>query len=404
MKKTKLFSIIFIFCVLNISAQTKPYVLLVSFDGFRWDYLNRGITPNLTKVITEGISAISFRPSFPSKTFPNHQSIITGMYPAHHGIYANSFFDPYRKEPYRLGDSVAVTNARWYLGEAFWETAERQGITTASYFWPGSEVKLDYRRPTYYEPYNHQTPYEKRVEGVINWLKLPEEKRPHFITLYFHETDDKGHHYGPNSTECNDAIKLLDGIAGKLLHELDEIKMRDSVNVIFVSDHGMTDVSKDRVINIEKILAGYNCKFRDESVLMTIEPQKDQVKTIYEILKKNETHYKVYLREEVPQYFHFNDNPLIPALVVIPDLGWNVLSNRGAGRMSGDYFNGNHGYDNQQMDMHGIFLATGPSFKQGYKTGTIWNIDVYPLLCKIFGIMPRSNIDGNLERIEFILK
>ena len=404
MKKTKLFLIIFFFCALNFSAQTKPYVLLVSFDGFRWDYVNRGITPNLTKVITEGASAISFKPSFPSKTFPNHQSIITGMYPAHHGIYANYFFDPYNNETYRLGDSVAVTNARWYLGEAFWETAERQGITTASFFWPGSEVTLDYRRPTYFEKYDHKLPYENRIDGVINWLKLPQEKRPHFITLYFHETDEMGHHYGPNSNECNDAIKLLDEIAGKLLQKLDEIKMKDSVNVIFVSDHGMTEVSKERVVNVEKILEGYNCKFRDESVLMTIDPPKDKVKTVYEILKKNENHYKVYLREEVPQYFHFNDNPLIPAIVVIPDLGWNVLSNRGAGRMSEDYFNGNHGYDNQQMDMHGIFLATGPSFKQGYKTGTLWNIDVYPLLCKIFGIIPRSNIDGNLERIEFILK
>jgi predicted AlkP superfamily pyrophosphatase or phosphodiesterase len=404
MKKSSLLLIFLIISFLTLSAQTKPYVLLVSFDGFRWDYLNRGITPNLEKVRTEGTSALSFRPSFPSKTFPNHQSIITGMYPAHHGIYTNSFFDPYRKESYRLGDSIAVTNARWYLGEAFWETAERQGITTASYFWPGSEVTLSYRRPTYFEKYDHKLPYENRIEGVINWLKLPQEKRPHFITLYFHETDEQGHHYGPNSNECNEAIKLLDGIAGKLLQRLEEIKMKDSVNVIFVSDHGMTEVSKDRVINVEKILEGYNCKFRDESVLMTIEPPKEQVKVIYDVLKKCENHYKVYLREEVPQYFHFSDNPLIPAIVVIPDLGWNLISNRGAGRMNDEYFNGNHGYDNQQMDMHGIFLAMGPNFKQGYKTGTIWNIDVYPLLCKIFGIMPRSNIDGNLERIEFLLR
>lgn len=404
MKKNLFIILILILSFTLISAQTKPYVLLVSFDGFRWDYLNRGITPNLEKVRQEGVSALSFRPSFPSKTFPNHQSIVTGMYPAHHGIYANYFLDPYTNETYRLGDTVAVTNPRWYLGEAFWETAERQGITTASYFWPGSEVKLDYRRPTYYEKYDHKMPYEKRIDGVVNWLKLPQEKRPHFITLYFHETDDKGHKFGPNSIECNEAIKLLDGLAGKLFEKLDEIKMKDSVNVIFLSDHGMTEVSKDRIINVEKILEGYNCKFRDESVLMTIEPQKDQINAVYETLKKNENHYKVYLREEVPEYLHFNDNPLIPALVVIPDLGWNVLSNRGMGRLNQEYSKGNHGYDNHQIDMHGIFLATGPNFKNGYKTGTLWNIDVYPLLCKIFDIIPRANIDGKLDRIEFILK
>ncbi|MEW6653648.1 MAG: ectonucleotide pyrophosphatase/phosphodiesterase [Bacteroidota bacterium] len=402
--KKLLLTILFILVYVSILAQSKPYVLLVSFDGFRWDYLNRDITPNLDKIRNNGTSALSLRPSFPSKTFPNHQSIITGMYPAHHGIYSNYFSDPFFKEMYRLGDTAAVTNPRWYLGEAFWETAERQGITTASYFWPGSEVKLDYRRPTYFKKYDHQKPYEERIEGVINWLKLPLEKRPHFITLYFHETDDKGHKFGPNSNECNEAVKLLDELAGKLMQKLDDIKMKDSVNVIFLSDHGMTDVSPERVINVEKILEGYNCKFLDESTLMTIEPPKDKLKEVYNILKKNENHYKVYLRDEVPEYFHFKNNPLIPSIVVIPDNGWNVLTNKGINRLNGSYTKGNHGFDNHHLDMHGIFLAAGPSFKKGYKTGTLWNVDVYPLLCKIFGIMPRSNIDGKLERIEFILK
>ncbi|KAF0151070.1 MAG: phosphodiesterase I [Ignavibacteria bacterium] len=402
--KKLLLTILFILVYVSLTAQSKPYVLLVSFDGFRWDYLNRGITPNLEKIKTEGVSALSFRPSFPSKTFPNHQSIITGMYPAHHGIFANYFFDPFSNEIYRLGDTAAVTNPRWYLGEAFWETAERQGITTASYFWPGSELKLNYRRPTYFETYTHQRPYIERVEGVINWLKLPQEKRPRFITLYFHETDDKGHKFGPNSKECNEAIKLLDELAGMLMHKLDEIKMKDSVNVIFLSDHGMTEVSPERVINVEKILEGYNCEFLDESSLMTIEPPKDKLKEVYDILKKNENHYKVYFRHQVPEHFHFQNNPLIPTIVVIPEIGWNVLTNKGMKRFSGDHSVGNHGFDNHHLDMHGIFLAAGPSFKKSYKTGTLWNVDIYPLLCKIFGVMPRANIDGKLERIEFILK
>jgi len=402
--KKQLLVILLLIAFSTILAQPKPYVILVSFDGFRWDYLNRGITPNLEKIRNEGASALSFRPSFPSKTFPNHQAIITGMYPANHGIYANSFSDPFSNERYKLGDTSAVTNPKWYLGEAFWETAERQGITTASFFWPGSEVKLEYRRPTYFEKYNHNLPYEKRIDGVINWLKLPHEKRPHFITLYFHETDDKGHDFGPNSPECNDAVKLLDGLAGTLMAKLDEIKMKDSVDVIFLSDHGMTEVSTDRIINIEKILEGYKVKYLDESALMTIEPQKEQLKTVYEVLKKNEKHYKVYYRDEVPEYFNFRNNPFIPSIVVIPEIGWSVHTARGMKWVNKDYSKGNHGFDNQHSDMHGIFLAAGPSFKKGYKTGTLWNIDVYPLLCKIFGIMPRSNIDGKLERIEFLLK
>lgn len=172
-------------------------------------------------------------------------------------------------------------------------------------------------------------PYEKRIDGVVNWLKLPQEKRPHFITLYFHETDDEGHQFGPNSSECNNAIKLLDGIAGKLIQKLDEIKMKDSVNIIFLSDHGMTEVSKERIINVEKILDGYNCKFQEQSVLMTIEPPKDQIKAVYETLKRMRTITKFIYDTGV---FSLNNNPLIPRLVVIPDLGWNVLSSRGIGK------------------------------------------------------------------------
>lgn len=396
--------ILFIFLIsISILAQSKPYVLLVSFDGFRWDYLNRGITPNLDKIKKNGVSALSLQPTFPSKTFPNHQSIINGMYPAHHGIIANNFDDPFKNEFYKMSDSNSVDNAKWYWGEAFWETAERQGIKTASYFWPGSEVKLYYRRPTYVEKYDGSRSHDERINGVINWLKLPVEKRPHFITLYFSDTDDKGHKFGPNSKEVNDAIKLLDEVANKILSKLDEIKMKDSVNVIFVSDHGMTEISKDRAINVEKILEGYNCKFLDESVLMTIEPPKDKLKEVYDSLKKNENHFKVYYREEVPEYFHFSDNYLIPSLVLIPEMGWNLLTNKGMKRIENVYSGGNHGFDNYHLDMHGFFVAIGPNFKKNYQTGTLQNIDIYPLLCKIFNIIPRSNIDGKIERIEFIL-
>ncbi len=393
----------FILCLLLISsisiASPKPYVILVSFDGFRWDYLNRGLASNLEKIKKEGVSALSLRPSFPSKTFPNHLSIITGMYPAHHGIIQNNFGDLFNKSYYRLSDTNTVRDARWYLGEAFWETAERQGITTASYFWPGSEVTLIYRRPTYFQAYDHSRPYEKRVDGVIDWLRLPFDKRPHFITLYFHETDDKGHDFGPDSPETNEGIKRLDSITGYLLSKLDEIQMLDSVDLIFVSDHGMTDVSDERIINIENIVDMADCKFSDSGPLIMVDPRKGTEKEVYDRLKKNENHYKVYYRDEVPEYFHFNDHPFIKPILVVTDLGWSAVSNRHTDHDQ----KGNHGYDNNQMDMHGIFLATGPSFKKNYHTGTLWNIDIYPLLCKIFNILPRTNIDGKLERIEFIL-
>ena len=399
MKKLIIFLSLYLTISICVFAGSKPYVILVSFDGFRWDYLKREITPNLEKIKENGVSALSLRPTFPSKTFPNHQSIITGMYPAHHGIIANTFGDPFNKTIYRMGDTNAVRDGKWYLGEAFWETAERQGIKTASYFWPGSEILISYRHPSYYEKYDHERPYEKRIDGVINWLKLSPEKRPHFITVYFHETDTQAHKFGPDSPENNQAIKTLDNIAGLLFQKLDEIKMRDSVNVIFVSDHGMTEVSQERTINIEKIADSPDCKFYDGGPIMFVEPKKEKVNDVFNILKKNENHYKVYLRNEVPEYFHFNDHPFISQIVVVADLGWTVLTNK-----KSDWDGkGNHGYDNNQLDMHGIFLAVGPNFKKNYRTGTLWNIDIYPLLCKIFEIFPRTNIDGKLDRIEFIL-
>lgn len=385
----------------SLFAQSnRPYVILVSLDGFRWDYLNRGLSPNLENIRGNGVSALSLRPSFPSKTFPNHQSIITGMYIENHGIIANTFRDEFSNELYRMGDTSAVRNSRWYLGEAFWETAERNGITTASYFWPGSEMNLSYRRPTYFENYEHTRPYEKRVEGVANWLKLPVEKRPRFITLYFDDTDTQGHRYGTDSPELNNAIKRVDGMIGLLFTKLDELKMRDSVNVIVLSDHGMTNLSEERTINVENILKGMNCKLFDSGPLMTVEAPKEKFEEVYQLLKKSENHFKVYKKSEMPEYYHYKNHPFIGQLILVADMGWSLVSNRRSEYDS----KGNHGYDNNHTDMHGIFLAIGPNFKTGYRTGTLWNIDIYPLLCKIFNISPRSNIDGKAERIEFILK
>ncbi|MCB0739886.1 MAG: alkaline phosphatase family protein, partial [Chitinophagaceae bacterium] len=182
MKKIFLLAVVFIFITNATSAQSQPYVILISFDGFRWDYPDRGLSPNIELMKENGVAASSLRPCFPSKTFPNHYAIVTGMYPENNGLIANSMYDPYHHRKYALSDSVAVKDGRWYLGEAFWETAERNGITTASYFWPGSEMNPAYRRPTYFEHYDHAKPLQDRVEGIIHWLTLPPNQRPHFLT------------------------------------------------------------------------------------------------------------------------------------------------------------------------------------------------------------------------------
>ncbi len=389
---------------LSINAQPKPYVILISFDGFRWDYTDRGITPHFDYVRQNGVSASSLRPCFPSKTFPNHISIITGMYPEHHGIISNEFRDPFTNKYYSMSDSNAVKDASWYRGEAFWETAERQGIKTASYFWPGSEVSLSFRHPTYYKKYEHHKPYRERVDGLINWLQLPYNERPHFITAYFDATDTYGHKYGPDSPETNFAIAQLDSILGYYFDKLKEINLFDSTNIIVVSDHGMTNISDDKTVNIENVLAGLKYQQNDHGPFMMIEPEADNPDTLYNRLKKNENHYKVYKREGVPAFFHFSDNPLISRIVIIAENGWNLETNKTIEQNKKYSTKGNHGYDNYWMDMNGIFYAVGPSFRVNYRVGTINNIDIYPVLCRIFNVIPNPFADGRFDRIGYVLK
>ncbi len=293
---------------------------------------------------------------------------------------------------------------RWFKGEAFWETAERQGVITASYFWPGSDVSNPYRQPTYFYKYEHSKPYKERVDGVIEWLRLPYEKRPHFITSYFDATDTYGHKYGPNSPGVNQAIAQLDSILGFFFQGLKEINLFDSTNIIVVSDHGMAEVNIEQTINIEDLLMDYEYQSGDNGPFMLIEPSAKDLENVYKKLKENENHYKVYKRADVPEYYHYSDNPLISNLVIIADNGWGVETTKSIESLTKYGTKGNHGYDNCWLDMHGIFYAIGPSFKFNYGVGSIDNIDIYPLLCKIFNLVPNQLIDGKLERISYILK
>ncbi len=400
-------SILILFC-LNFQlsyAKETPYVILISFDGFRWDYPDRGITPNMQLMRENGVSAISMQPVFPTKTFPNHISTVTGMYPENHGIIFNNITDPFDGDHYSLSNRKAVQDSKWYLGEFFWETAERQGIITASYFWPGSSIEVEHRKPTYREIYEHNRPYEQRVQGVLDWLRLPLSERPRFITLYFHETDTQGHDFGPDSPEINQAVKLLDQMLGLLLDGLRKMNMMDSTNIIVTSDHGMTNVDTKRIIDVQSLVGDYACKYYETGPVMMVQPQPADIESIYQALKTKSQHFKVYRREDVPEYYHFSHHPFISSLVLVADLGWSLHNTKSAKRYREKHVKGgNHGYDNHQMDMHGVFYAMGPAFKKGYRTGTVRNIDIYPLLCKIYNIMPRQNIDGRLDQIGFVLR
>lgn len=385
---------------LRCEQNEKPYLILVSLDGFRWDFAARNYTPNLDKLAARGVKAASLRPVYPSMTFPNHISIITGMHPENHGIISNHFYNPHSGEEYSLFDSSSVVDPKWYLGEAFWETARRNGIITASYFWPGSELSAEYRRPNYFEPYEHKRDYGERIKGVMRWLRLPEAERPRFVTLYFHETDSKGHKFGPDSPETDAAVVLLDSIVGVLVDSLARLPFADKINVITLSDHGMTAVSRRRTVNLDSILRGEDCVIQNYGAYSMIQP-KGKTKKIYGKLKESENHFKTYLKEDIPEHYHFSNHPYISDIFLEAEPGWLLIDGSSTYALN---MRGAHGFDNNALDMHGIFYAAGPAFKSGYSTGTLWNIDVYPLLCEIFGIKPRSFVDGKPERINFILK
>lgn len=388
----------------DLISQHRNYNILISFDGFRWDYPNRELTPNLDYIKQQGVHAISLKPCFPTKTFPNHYSIVTGLYPENHGIIANTFFNPVTGKMYKIGDTSAVRNPEYYIGEAIWETARRQGVITASYFWPGSEMNLEYRRPNIYEKYEHKRDYNERINGVLNWMQLPYNQRPKFITLYFDASDTYGQRFGTNSVQLNQSVMQLDSLIGRLFKGLKDLNLYDSTNIIIVSDHGMTDISNEKIINVEKILSPTKQRLIDYGPVMYVHPYPADKEKIYDLLKASERNYKVYYREEMPDYYNFSENYIIPEILIVADPGWSLMTTNDIDRYGNMTAGGNHGYDNNFLDMHGIFFAIGPDFKNGYTCGTLQNIDINPLLAKLLKIIPNKKIDGKLERIEFLLK
>lgn len=398
--------IILLFLLSSAFAQehNQPYVLLISFDGFRWDYPSRVLTPSFNKMAEEGVSALSLRPIFPSKTFPNHYSIVTGMTAEKHGLLANSFENPETGEQYRMSDTNAVRSGKWYWGEAIWETLEKNKITTASYFWPASEVREEGRHPAYFMQYEHNKPYRDRINGVFEWFNLPYDKRPKFVTLYFDRSDTKGHQFGPNSPEVNMAISELDTLLGIILEKRDASPLKDSLNIIVVSDHGMAETSPERVYNVETLLPGITCKYIDSGPLMLLAAEEKDIPVIMEKLTAPGLPFRAYRREDIPEYLHIKNHPYMRDILIIADMGWSLVSEATKNYSYVTRRGGNHGYENQHTDMHGIFFAQGPAFRKGFKTGTLSNLDIYPLLCRIYGVKPSPKAEGVLQNIEYILK
>ena len=409
-------SIYFCFTFLIISCAKKiendvsviddldPTVILISLDGFRWDYLTRADTPNLDILVENGVTTESLIPVFPSSTFPNHLSAVTGCYPENHGILSNNMYDQEWDAEYYIGEnSEPVREGRWYDAEPIWVTAENQGKLTGTYFWPGSEAEIHGTRPSYYGVYDGNISREDRVKKILEWIDLPKQSRPVFMTLYFSDVDSWGHAMGPDPTEMNSIIEQIDESIGLLVSGLNKREILDSVNIIITSDHGMSQLSRDRVIFLDDYINVHDVRMVDWSPVAMILPEDDSIASVYSDLYEAHPQMSVYKKEDVPERLHFNSHRRIPPIVCVAADGWSISTR--------DYFNdnpykytgGTHGYDPVNKSMHGIFIASGPGLKEGHTVDSFSIIHVYEVIAHILGIDTPEN-DASFDSISVMLK
>jgi len=377
----------------------ESYVVVVSFDGFRWDYADIYDTPNFRELAIHGVRASRMIPSFPTKTFPNHYTLATGLYPDHHGILNNSFYASDLGGIYRIGDPVMVTDGAAYFGEPIWVTAEKQGVKSACYFWVGSEAEIMGVRPSYWTTYDGSIPYRDRVDQVIDWLSLPMSKRPALVTLYFDEPDYTAHRAGPESEATGKAIAQLDSILGYLRTEISNLEHKDRINLIVLSDHGMAPVSADKYVNLnDYIKEDWAINVVGGNPVYLVQPEEDCADSIIRVFRGMEG-VNAWQKEDIPERLHFGSHPRFPGIVVLADSTWSL----GTDPDPSGYAGGAHGYDNAFTDMHTIFYAEGPFFKENVEAASFSNVEVYGIIAHLLDLDP-AKTDGDLSHVSGLFK
>jgi predicted AlkP superfamily pyrophosphatase or phosphodiesterase len=381
--------------------QAKHYVILISLDGFRYDYPRKYGASHLLQLGFKGASAPEgMLPSYPSLTFPNHISIVTGLYPEHHGIVANTFWDPSREQTYVYTQPKSNSDGSWYSGTPLWVLAEQQGMRSACLFWPGSEAEIQGKRPSYYLHFDDKLDDEKRIDQIVQWLKLPAELRPHFLTLYFANVDHAGHSYGPDSDEVRAAVHHLDTMVGDLETKLAPLHL--PIDVIVVADHGMVTLRGDPVTLSD--FADLS-EFHEEGPLLYAKPDADVQEVYEEFLAHPDPRFKVYRLADVPPYLHYNMNPREGDPVIVPN-GPYVLRAQASSSTEthSDKPHGAHGFNPRTMpEMKAIFFAAGPDIRPGVQLKPFENVNIYPFIAEILGLQALE-VDGSLDVLRPALK
>lgn len=397
----KRFFITLAMCFLFIAglyAAGRHTTVIISLDGFRWDYARMYQTPFFDRLGKEGVQAV-MQPSFPSKTFPNHYTLATGLVPDHHGLIDNKFFyDVKNGLFYSIGDVKTKIDPRFYGGEPIWITAQKQGLKTGVVYWPGSDVAIKGIYPTYYHPYDvkPRLTFPQRIAEIERLLRLPENERPSLVMAYFEEPDHSGHQFGPTSPETRKAVETMDVLMEQLYNDVRALPYGKDINFIITSDHGMTTTTPERIIHLSDYIKKEWTVRVMPSLPTLIYPAKGCTDKLLKALRQI-PHLRVWKKEDVPAYLHYGTNPNIAEIVALPDPGW-VISD------FNKVVSGNHGYDPECSDMHVMFRASGPDFKQGYTMKHPFrNVAVYSLLSHLMGINP-AQTDGQLSDVQELLK
>lgn len=375
-------------------ARPPDTLLLVSIDAFRADYLDPDLTPNLSRIAHEGVRARWMNPSYPSLTFPNHYSIVTGLRPDHHGIVHNTMHDAVLGD-FALSNREAVGNGRWWGGEPLWVTAENAGLRSATMFWPGSEAAIDGVRPSHWQAFDKHVTAAQRVDRVLAWLDAPVATRPRFVTLYFNEVDSTAHATGPDSPQTHAALAGVDQAIGRLLDGLDARGLLDRVNLIVVSDHGMATDPPGHYVAIEDMVPMDDADVVTMGQVIGIVPKPGAAATVERRLLGAHEHYDCWRKGELPARWHYGTHPRIPPVVCQMHEGWNALPREAIARRPTDHPRGSHGFDPALPSMRALFIARGPAFRRDAEIPAFDNVDVYPLLARLLGIEPAPN-DGDI--------
>lgn len=393
-------------CLLSpgLSQEQKvvPPLILISLDGFRWDYCAKypAETPNLRRLAQEGVQARRMIPAFPSNTFPNHYTLATGLHPSHHGMLNNDMTDAATGDVFHYRNAAANRNPRWWGGEPIWITAERQGRRSACYFWVGSETTINGLRASHWFPFDYRVPFAQRVDTVMSWLKLPAAERPAVIAFYLEETNSAGHAHGPDSPELAAAVALLDQCVGTIVDRMQAERIE--ANFVIVSDHGMTPCTKEDVLILEDWIDATTVQVDFTGAVAGLRAlHGDAAATVARLAAM--PHARVFLTADLPPHLHITATPRTPDIWILPDEGWHVLRRAEYERNQSRFLRGDHGYDPLLPSMGALFIAHGPSFESGVVIEEFENVHLYNLLCAALDLKPAAN-DGDDRLVRTVLR